>query len=110
TASVAVTSGTGLTKSGTGTLRLSVAYFYCVATTFLGGTLTIGAYNTIAAASGLTIGLITASVSQGNTGNLTLASFNETFASISVISKSSAQNTITIGSGKTLSVTGSAGV
>jgi len=93
----------GLTKTGAGFLTLSGNNTYKGGTTILGGTVLLGSNTALGAATGALIMGDTA----GNAGTLNLQTFNETVGSLTVNTSSNTNaNTITVGSGHTLTVNG----
>jgi autotransporter-associated beta strand protein len=102
---IAASNTAGLTKIGAGTLTLGAANAYLGNTTILGGTLAGSTDNALPTATAVTFG-----DSTGNTGGLDLTAANQTVASLAFRSNSATPDTITIGSGKTLTVNGTGGV
>ena len=92
-----------LTKTGPGSLILSAADTYTGTTDIDQGTLVFTANNSLD--GGLTFG---ANGGSTNTGTLDLTSANATFGNLRVQTNTTGNNTINIGSGKTLTLTGSA--
>lgn len=89
-----------LTKSGNGTQTLSGANTYSGVTRIDHGVLQSGLHDTLPVTTALSLG-------NGSTvGALNLATFNQTVASLAVNSDSTDSNGISIGSGRTLTVTG----
>jgi autotransporter-associated beta strand protein len=94
-------SGTGnLVQRGTGVVTLGVAATYVGGTAIQSGTLKVGLNNAIPTGSAVTIG------ASGSAANLDLDAFDQSISSLSIIANAAAANTVTIGVGKTLSVTG----
>ncbi|WP_395736178.1 beta strand repeat-containing protein [Prosthecobacter sp.] len=92
-------SGTnGVTFKGNGISTLSGANTYTGTTTLTSGTLIIGATNTIKTTNQLTFG----TAASANVGALQLNAFSQTLSTILVTSNAVAANTISIGSGQTL--------
>ncbi|OYV05887.1 MAG: hypothetical protein CFE26_09235, partial [Verrucomicrobiales bacterium VVV1] len=91
-----------LTKTGPGSLILSAAETYTGTTDIDQGTLAFTTNNSLD--GGLTFG---ANGGSTNTGALDLTSANATFGNLRVQTNTEGNNTITIGSGKTLTFTGS---
>jgi autotransporter-associated beta strand protein len=91
-----------LTKTGPGSLILSAAETYTGTTDIDQGTVVFTANNSLD--GGLTFG---ANGGSTNTGALDLTSANATFGNLRVQTNTAGNNTITIGSGKTLTFTGS---
>lgn len=89
-----------LVKSGTGTQTLSGANTYTGATRINHGVLQLGATDSLPITTPLSLG------SGSTVGSLNLGSFSQTVASLAVNSDNTDFNAITIGSGKTLVVTG----
>jgi autotransporter-associated beta strand protein len=102
--SAALAGSTGFTKSGNGTTTLSGANSYNGTTTINEGTLQLGANNTLPTGTALTLG------SGATVGGLDLDTFDQTVASLAVISNSASDNTLTIGPGKTLTITNGAAI
>jgi autotransporter-associated beta strand protein len=102
----------GLTKTNTGTLTLGAVNAYTGQTTIAQGTLALGVTNALPTTTTLQIGTFSGTspnfVSGTATGNFNLGSFSQTVGSLYTFSKSSAVNTITIGSGQTLTVSNAA--
>jgi autotransporter-associated beta strand protein len=101
-----IISGTGgVTKSGTGTLTAGGANDYTGATIIDLGTLSASVDQTLT-------GSLIFGAAQGstNTGTLDLSNASATFSSLVVQTNNSATHTITVGSGKTLTLNGSGGL
>jgi fibronectin-binding autotransporter adhesin len=100
-----IRSGSGtmsVAKTGTGTLTLAGANIYTGTTILDQGTMAMGLDQNLS--GGLTFGLANASV---NNATLNLNNFSATFGSaLTVLNNSTTANTVTIGSGKTLTVNG----
>ncbi len=91
-----------LTKTGAGSLILSATNTYTGMTAIDQGTVTFTTNNSLD--GGLTFG---ATGGSANTGTLDLTSASATFGNLRVQTNTAGNNTISIGSGKTLTLTGS---
>ena len=88
-----------------GVLTLSGANTYGGATLVSGGTLQVGALNTLPVAGAVTLG------NASGAGNLTLSAFSQTLASLSAASTNSAlTNVVTVAPGQTLALNGAGGL
>lgn len=109
TIATAVAGLDGLSKTGAGTLSLTglsdtAGSNYSGTTTLDGGTLALGSATTAALGGGLTFG---ATAGSTNVSTLDLTSANASFAGpLTVQTNSASANLVTIGSGKTLTLTG----
>jgi autotransporter-associated beta strand protein len=111
TISAPISGANGLTLAGTGSLTLSGGNNYTGNTVLNSGTLTVNAGGTLGATTaGVVMGLIGATPGGSPTPLTTVSTLNvntnETVASYTVNSNSSTFNTLSIGSGSTLSVSG----
>lgn len=103
----------GINKTGEGTLVFTAAAggnTYSGPTLITQGTLKIGANNTLPTATAMTLGAGTTTVGALTpVATLDLTDASQTVASLQIASNSTANNTVTIGAGQTLSVTGTGG-
>jgi autotransporter-associated beta strand protein len=99
------TNPTALVKTGAGTWTLSSA-----ANTFTGGLTILNGTVSVMADNAAGAGAVTIGDNSAATGNLNLNTFNQTVGSLTVLSNSATNDTITIGTGKTLTVTGNVAV
>ena len=88
-----------------GTLTLSATNTYSGLTTVNGGgTLQLGATDVLPVTGNVILG------SANSVGNLTLGAFSQTLASLTALSSSASVNTVVVGPGQTLTVSGPAGL
>ncbi|MGV3662796.1 MAG: autotransporter-associated beta strand repeat-containing protein, partial [Prosthecobacter sp.] len=103
----------GINKTGEGTLVFTAApggNTYSGPTLITAGTLKIGTTNPLPTTTALTIGAGVTTVGVlTDVGTLDLTEASQTVASLTIASNSTANNIVTIGSGQTLSVTGTGG-
>ncbi|MCU0781794.1 MAG: autotransporter-associated beta strand repeat-containing protein, partial [Akkermansiaceae bacterium] len=97
------TTGTlALTKIGSGTLTLAGVNSYTGPTMLGDGTVQLLVPNALPTTTALTLG------TGATVGGLNLESVDQTIASLAVLSDSASANTLTIGAGQTLTITGGA--
>ena len=100
TLDVVVTGSGGLSKTSGGTLVLNKVNTYSGATVVREGTLKIGVDNALPTNTALTVG------ADGTAANFDASSASQTVSSLQVASNSPSNSTITVGSGETLTVSG----
>ncbi len=98
-----ITGAGDLTKTGAGTLALSGSHSYTGDTVVSEGALAIGASDALPTATALVLG---GGMDSATVGHVTMGSFSQTVNSVQFLSNTATANTVTIGAGQTLTITG----